>query len=140
ELAAARGREEEPQKTVKQITEENHRRHPEIELHRQGQDRDQEKETRNRTRRSPVNRLEAGITKLAEHHEGKKKHERRQRVFPAADRPLSFIEPEKEECDRSNHTCRARRRTRRARIYNTVGRTGRGTTVEPRQPQRTAGQ
>ena len=92
------------QKAVKQIRQEQHGRHPFVIHHRENENKDDDKKTRNRFLRLPINRLEAGILKPAEHHEGKKEQQRRQNEAPFTEVMLTFREPKKKQRDRCNQT------------------------------------
>ncbi len=65
-----------------------------------------DKKTRDRFLRFPIDRFEARILEAAEHHEGKKKQERRQNEFPFAELVFAFSQPEQKQSDRCNQTRR----------------------------------
>src|SRR4051812_49439350 len=61
DLALPLRREKRPDHTVKQVSEEDERRHPLIEFHRHGDDRDDENEPRCALGRAPIYRFEARV-------------------------------------------------------------------------------
>src|SRR5205807_3027936 len=88
---------------VKKIEKKNYGRHPLIEFYRHGDEPDHKKKARDRLFGAPVDRLEAGIAELTEHHKGEQQHQEWQHVFPFTDRALAFVEPEQEQCNRCDH-------------------------------------
>src|SRR5437773_8701616 len=88
-----------PQHSVKQINQEQHRRHPFIIHDGENQYETDNKKTRDRFFRLPIHRLEARILEPAEHHKGEKKHERRQNEFPVAEMMFAFGQPEQKKSD-----------------------------------------
>ena len=57
-------------------------------------DKNDDEKTRNRFFRFPINRFEAGVFELAEHHEGQKKQQRRKHKLPRTEPVLAFGQPE----------------------------------------------
>src|SRR6266568_1976619 len=65
-------------KAVKQIREKQNRRHPFIVHRGENEDDENDKKSRNRFLRFPIDRIETWILETAKHHEGKENQERRQ--------------------------------------------------------------
>src|SRR5207249_5306745 len=91
-------------KSVKQISKEQDRRHPFIIHHGKDEDETDNKKPRDRFFRLPIKRLETRILETAEHHKGKKKHERWQNELPIAEVMFAFGQPEQEESDGCDET------------------------------------
>src|SRR6202011_3541260 len=83
-----------PQKSIEQVSQEKHGRHPFVIHDRENEDNADDKKTRNRFGSSPIDGLEARILKAAEHHEREKKHERRQDEFPFPEVMFALCQPE----------------------------------------------
>src|ERR1043166_2953293 len=106
DLAAPFAREPWSQEPIEQIREKKNGRHPFVIQDRENENKDDGEKTRDRFFRSPVDRLEAGILELAEHHEGQKEEQRREKESPIAQPMFAFGQPEQEKCDRRDETGR----------------------------------
>src|SRR3979411_652175 len=91
-----------PEKSIKQISQEQNGRHPFVVHDREDENETDDKKSRNRFLCFPIERLETRILKTAEHHEGKKEQQRRQNELPFAEMILTFGQPEQEKGDRRN--------------------------------------
>src|SRR4029077_1690538 len=128
------------QKSVEQISQKKHRRHPFVIHDREDEDKTDDKKTRNRFFRFPVKCLKARILETTEHHKGQQKHERRQNEFPVPEVMFAFGQPEQKKCDGCNETRRSRNgKPGEISVALSIGRFVIGRRgIEARQTQRTA--
>src|SRR5437660_7409974 len=87
-------RTEEP---IKQIDKKQNCRHPFVVQGGEEHNENDGSKSRKRSRRAPGDGFETRIAQAAEHHDGKKKHQRWKHPFPATNLMVAFTQPPKHE-------------------------------------------